>query len=802
MNVKKLLLALPALCLAAAASGQQPVPVLTYKVDYIKDQIGKSAFTSICRFRILEKLPEGKLRMEATRLNCRQLKSLQPPNTASLMETGITDTEILFNLLLLQQPVELIFDPARTFLPQPALEKLLEQKAAEYSLKPEIVKTLAGNLPAYLSREMHAAFSQAPANASSWQSADSTLLYSATGGANGIRLFSATRNPAKQGPGNIRHVSNNTYKWDAAGGKLLEAYLTYRASGNSQGGNNAPFRYADTMRMELLDTPVNYPAVTPEHVEWLIKTSRWSYALNDAKGFDYDSLKVIAFLQKMDPLFSGEKGYIANRLDLVQGILMRKHYDDYAAVLRNTPNEAMQGSASHLHNKLQNVWYENTDSAMQLLEYLAEARPKSAEDWLQYSLAQGLFVKYDSAMLAEATASWKAAGESEEKIAALRHQVSIQAGQASTLIGRATQSGHPVVRNASRPMYLSHQAELQGHPDSLHAIAQQFRSLSPIEKKSGNAGRYALMLYKTLEEKGQRADADIILKEAIAALEKGATDTLSKRRFTDQNMLAYAYYLQYEALKPTDKRLAMTYLSKASAISPRSSTELTNDSFYDRVMLKSKESYREEFAAALVKEGDTKEAMKVLAQEINAEPGILPMVQQSFAKYLPNLDFKDFITNTLTRSWKEAPDFTLAGYNGGTYKLSDFRGKWVLLDFWGTWCNPCRKELPQIDQVAKSLQNSPNEAFLSIACFDTPEKVNRLLTGEGYTFPVAMSDNKVQLAFNVTGYPTKFIISPDGKMLPVAFSQDWKSIFEQFSNLQNTAVKPADKNAGVNKRMN
>ncbi len=803
MNVKKLLLTLPILTLTAALFAQQAGPTLTYKVTSSNDQFRKTKISSILQFKVLEKLENGTLRIAATRLSMENHAGPQTLNTASPLESVVPDSEVLLHLLLMQQPVELRYDPSQPMIPQPAFEKLLTERATALGVKPEHIKTMASNQTVYLFKEMRAAFIGAPAGVTEWLSKDSFLVYTAQPPANGSRIIRGVTNPAKKEAGDIKTTYNNVYKVDEKSGHVVDAKVIYSITGTyTLEGKTTPYRFEDTLHMELLNAPPAYAAVTPEQVEWLVKTAHWSEALKDAAGVEYDSAKVSALLQKTDPLLSAQKGYATRKLHLVQQAFSRHDYNVYNKALQDAPVEALRGDAIHLHNRLQDALGTNADTAVLLAGYLADARLSSYEEWMQHSLVQSLFVRLDSSTLA-----WmkKRFGDQEIPPAELEKQrveAKARIARAAGIVGRLSANSNATIRNAALPMYLVYRAEQAKSADSVRAIVAEFRALPAAAWKSGNAGRYGLMLYKALREKGMPAEASGILRETVAALEKSAADSLNSKRFSDKNMLAYGYYLQSESLKATDKREAMALLAKSAAVSPRTAAEQTHDSFYDQVLLQSQDSYREEYATALLKDGDKKEAMKVLSQEINADPAMLPAVQKSFAQHLPDVDFKDFITNTLTLSWQQAPDFALAGYKGGQYKLSDLRGKWVLIDFWGTWCQPCRRELPEINKFAKRVQNSAEEAFVSIACSDTPEKVDRLMTAEKYSFPVAMSDRTVEHTFKVRGYPSKYIISPDGKMLPVAFGQDWKKIFEQFSQLKSATVKAEDKKANVSKQLN
>ena len=204
MNVKKLWLTLPFLALAAASTAQQAGPTLTYKVTSATDQFRKTEISSIVQFRILEKLDSGKLRIEATRLSMENSAGPQTLHTARLLESDVPDSEVLLHLLLLQQPVELLYDPSRPMIPQPAFEKLLTERANALGVKPEHIRTMASNQAVYLFKEIRAAFLQAPAGVTTWQSKDSMLLYTAQAPVNGIRVVKAVMNPAKKEPGDLK----------------------------------------------------------------------------------------------------------------------------------------------------------------------------------------------------------------------------------------------------------------------------------------------------------------------------------------------------------------------------------------------------------------------------------------------------------------------------------------------------------------------------------------------------------------------------------------------------------------------
>ncbi len=107
-----------------------------------------------------------------------------------------------------------------------------------------------------------------------------------------------------------------------------------------------------------------------------------------------------------------------------------------------------------------------------------------------------------------------------------------------------------------------------------------------------------------------------------------------------------------------------------------------------------------------------------------------------------------------------APDFTLLNLEGGEVNLCDFRGRPVLINFWATWCPPCRAELPAIQEA---YQNSDNLVVLGLNFQESPQDVKSLVAFEGLTFPVLLDEGgSVALKYRARGLPTSFFVDPQG----------------------------------------
>lgn len=115
-----------------------------------------------------------------------------------------------------------------------------------------------------------------------------------------------------------------------------------------------------------------------------------------------------------------------------------------------------------------------------------------------------------------------------------------------------------------------------------------------------------------------------------------------------------------------------------------------------------------------------------------------------------------------------APDFTLTDFNGKEVSLSDFRGKVVILNFWASWCPPCKAEMPDFDKVNRKLIEGGGDAvILTVNLTDgrreTEEKARNFIRDNDYSLYVLMDkQGEAANAYNVSVIPTTYIINRDG----------------------------------------
>ena len=119
-----------------------------------------------------------------------------------------------------------------------------------------------------------------------------------------------------------------------------------------------------------------------------------------------------------------------------------------------------------------------------------------------------------------------------------------------------------------------------------------------------------------------------------------------------------------------------------------------------------------------------------------------------------------------------APDFALTNLDGETVRLSDFRGKTVVLNFWASWCPPCREEMPEFQELWDERGEDGSDDLVMLALDflvqDTMADARGFVEGRGFTFPVLFdtADGSVADRYRVRGLPATFFIDSEAWCAP------------------------------------
>ncbi|TVQ89794.1 MAG: TlpA family protein disulfide reductase [Chromatiaceae bacterium] len=134
--------------------------------------------------------------------------------------------------------------------------------------------------------------------------------------------------------------------------------------------------------------------------------------------------------------------------------------------------------------------------------------------------------------------------------------------------------------------------------------------------------------------------------------------------------------------------------------------------------------------------------------------------------------FAEELTPMTETPW--APDFDLAGPDGTRHRLEALRGKPVILNFWATWCPPCRAEMPSLQRAWEQVGDE-GIMVMAVNVGEELEDVQRFLEQLPLDFPLPMdTDSKVTQRWPLRGLPTTFIVGPDGRLVYKAVGErEW-----------------------------
>lgn len=113
---------------------------------------------------------------------------------------------------------------------------------------------------------------------------------------------------------------------------------------------------------------------------------------------------------------------------------------------------------------------------------------------------------------------------------------------------------------------------------------------------------------------------------------------------------------------------------------------------------------------------------------------------------------------------RQAPALVLPGLDGKMVDLASYRGKPVLINFWATWCDTCKKEMPEVEALHKRI-SAKGAVLLGVSMDEDAYKVvPPFLKEHAVTFPILISDRKVSASYAVRGLPTAYLIDPEGRI--------------------------------------
>jgi thiol-disulfide isomerase/thioredoxin len=324
-------------------------------------------------------------------------------------------------------------------------------------------------------------------------------------------------------------------------------------------------------------------------------------------------------------------------------------------------------------------------------------------------------------------------------------------------------------------------------------------SINDIYKN--RVGRYALLIYQVISQKPELNNlSEKLFTTTIEKLKLNQvnSDSLSRpgivRRAWYKYLYAYSNFIIANQLVKLDKdKEAVYYYKIASEYSPNLSDKSVSYAyFYDMYFLlgKEKTTFQDDYLDILIKTSkDKNEALSTLLAMtlVNAENSDYKRKLHSFydSNFSKQETFSNFWIKTINKNLKPVIDFSLKQMDGNIFSTADNKGKWTLIDFWGTWCGPCRMEHPDLQKFYQSTKtkDTSNFVILTVACRNNESDVTSYMKEFKYNFPVALADQKIEGLYNINSYPSKILITPQGNYLVIPFGLNWVDFIKNYADL-------------------
>lgn len=128
---------------------------------------------------------------------------------------------------------------------------------------------------------------------------------------------------------------------------------------------------------------------------------------------------------------------------------------------------------------------------------------------------------------------------------------------------------------------------------------------------------------------------------------------------------------------------------------------------------------------------------------------------------------------------KPADDFTLTDINGIEKKLTDFKGKVVILDFWATWCPPCKMEIPHFVDLYSDYKVKGLEVVGVVLSWQNKQEIEKVIKENNINYTILLGNDEIMSIYDIKAFPTTFVLDKNGTIVKRYIGYRKKEVFEQ-----------------------
>jgi len=332
-----------------------------------------------------------------------------------------------------------------------------------------------------------------------------------------------------------------------------------------------------------------------------------------------------------------------------------------------------------------------------------------------------------------------------------------------------------------------------------------------LKNKSNLAGNLNNLSYEWAKKGEHLDEAEKLAKEAVDIEQQnidhpvaGPFTSVSQAKKNaqysyDMNADSYAFILAKEKKYDEALKYEQPVIDHSKTIDPDEYMNYVNILTQLGQYAKAKDA-----AEMALKDGKGTEAIK---ESLKTDYIKLKGSDAGYDQYLTSLENasknKQMTEIAKTMINKPAPTFALKDLDGKTVALADLKGKTVIVDFWATWCGPCKASFPGMQLAVNKYKDDPNVKFLFVDCWETEKDyvpgVQKFVADNKYTFHVLIDEkgddgrqSKVVSSYGVTGIPTKFVIDKNGniRFSYVGYSGTPEKLLEEVTDMITLTNNP------------